>query len=315
VRSTTHSTLRVLLIHPDQAGCRSVELFLRGLTGEQLSFESASTAEQVERTSKQDWDAILVDLGAGEDESASLARASEKHLVHRPVIRLGKSSDHLITSGAETALDESLAKLQVNGAPLLRSICHLLERRRLENRVEELEKALAEAASVDSMSGLYTVRYFNERLRNDFNEAARYGHVLTLCEFDIARFDIISDTYGYMIADDVLKSVGQIVTACSRKTDYAGRVGSSRFCVAFPNTAIPATLVAVERIRDSLTHKVFTGKSCENFTIEVNYGVAQLQKEHKTFEAFLDNAHEALRASMQKRPGHIEVSYPMPLAG
>lgn len=307
--------MRVLLIQADSAASRAVELYLQGLTGKNVETRAVSTADEVAGAIKSVWDAIILDLDEDNPEQVKLVKACEKLLVHQPVIRLGRKADHLITSGAETALDESLNKLTVGAAPLFRSISHLLERRRLERKVEELEEKLGQSAYIDSVTGLYNAGHFGERLEQDFNAALLYGHPLTLCLFEIAKFDYIVDAYSFTTADEVLKVCGEIVSESIRKTDYAGRIGAPLFGISFPSTALPAAMTAIERIRDALSHKVFSAKSCENFTIDVNYGVCQMNAEHTEFQKLLNSATKALQASKNVRAGHIEVSDPISLAG
>lgn len=315
MKSNSQPLVRVLLIEADSSASRAVELYLRGMTSQNLFIKTASTSEQLRAAVRESWDAFLLDADNDSPAQAELLEEAKPHISHLPVIRLGKGSGDFITSGAETTLDETLPRIPVAAAPLFRSVSHLLERRRLERKIEELEVKLLEASRVDPISGLLNEPSMRERLLQEFNFAARYRHPLTLCLFEVSGFEAINDSYGYEVANGVLLECGKMVLASTRTTDFASRLGSGLFCVALPSSDVPATLVAIERLRDAVKHKIFSGKSCENFTIEAAYGVAQIDPKHKQLSDLLNAAREALQAAKSGRPGQIEVNYPISMAG
>jgi diguanylate cyclase len=89
---------------------------------------------------------------------------------------------------------------------------------------------LEEAATLDSLTGLFNRRRFEAEL-NAATDGALAGRPCALLCLDLDHFKQINDTYGHDVGDDLLREVGRRLTRVARGTDVVARVGGDEFAV------------------------------------------------------------------------------------
>ncbi len=132
---------------------------------------------------------------------------------------------------------------------------------------------LYEESLIDTLTGIYNLRYFQERLLVEFKKAKQTQKPLSVLMIDVDYFKKFNDNFGHAIGDVVLKQVAQTIIKTCRDTDTAARYGGEEFVVILPETDSIAALAAAERIRkkiESIPFKV--GES--NLKITASLGVA-----------------------------------------
>jgi len=96
----------------------------------------------------------------------------------------------------------------------------------LKIKSEEIEKM----SRMDSLTGLYNRKYFDEIFNMYFKTAARSSINLTIIIADIDHFKPINDTYGHLAGDAYLRSVATILAGTfQRETDFIARYGGEEF--------------------------------------------------------------------------------------
>jgi len=73
-------------------------------------------------------------------------------------------------------------------------------------------KAEADNASTDSLTGLHNRRYFDAQIKREFNRALRTGQKLSLLVFDIDYFKQYNDYYGHQKGDACLQIIAELMT-------------------------------------------------------------------------------------------------------
>jgi diguanylate cyclase (GGDEF)-like protein len=126
----------------------------------------------------------------------------------------------------------------------------------LRDTLEKDKLALAEAnarleslATTDGLTGIKNHRSFQEELDKQWRLATRYRRQLSLVVIDIDHFKPYNDTFGHPAGDEVLKSVGQILTSTARRTDFVARYGGEEFVAILPQTDAEGAMALAERIR------------------------------------------------------------------
>lgn len=115
---------------------------------------------------------------------------------------------------------------------------HLVQERTNELRTAKQE--LEMLTRIDSLTGLYNRRYFDEYLRQEWKRALRERTPLSIMMIDIDHFKYFNDHYGHLIGDDCLKTIAQaLLKSAQRSTDIVARYGGEEFIMILPNTADP----------------------------------------------------------------------------
>jgi diguanylate cyclase (GGDEF)-like protein len=105
-----------------------------------------------------------------------------------------------------------------------------------------------DSVQVDELTGLYNHGYFQDRLQEEIERAARYEHPVALIMFDVDDFKQYNDAHGHRLGDLVLREVGNIVQQTIRDTDCACRYGGDEFCIICPETVKEEAKALADRL-------------------------------------------------------------------
>ncbi len=105
-------------------------------------------------------------------------------------------------------------------------------------------------ARIDELTGLFSRRHFEERLKEEIARHSRYGDAFSLLMLDLDSFKTYNDMYGHPSGDELLHRIGEIVTSSVRSSDQAFRYGGDEFIVILPQTSSEDSYVVAERIRE-----------------------------------------------------------------
>ncbi len=78
------------------------------------------------------------------------------------------------------------------------------EQKRIQDILENLSR-------VDSLTGVFNRRLFDERLEQEYARHSRSGALLSLIMLDIDFFKPFNDTYGHVQGDECLKRVSKAI--------------------------------------------------------------------------------------------------------
>jgi diguanylate cyclase (GGDEF)-like protein len=157
-----------------------------------------------------------------------------------------------------------------------------------------LFQGVEELSITDGLTGLYLMRYFKQRLKEEFFRAERtHGH-LSLMILDIDHFKRFNDTYGHQAGDTILATVAERVLSNARKVDLTARYGGDEFVILLPDTAAEDALLLAERLHQAVSGEplLLANKSSVNLTVSI--GVATYPTHASTIEELIKRADEAL---------------------
>src|SRR5690242_7963164 len=115
-----------------------------------------------------------------------------------------------------------------------------------------MNRALAESARTDPLTGLGNRLRLWEDLQSVHGQAERYGHRYAMALCDVDHFKAYNDRYGHPAGDEVLRAVGQMLAAQCRTADRAYRYGGEEFLVLLPGQAPDGAAIALNRMREAL---------------------------------------------------------------
>lgn len=151
----------------------------------------------------------------------------------------------------------------------------------------------------DSLTGLYNRRYLYLRLQEEVERAKRQGRDLALIVLDVDNFKDYNDTYGHLEGDQVLATLGSILTSSIRSSvDSAYRFGGDEFAVLLIETDLSQAKKVAERIR-----KRFASRKIDSCTLSL--GVAQLSRQGNR-EDLIRQADEAMYRAKRAGGNRVE---------
>jgi len=121
----------------------------------------------------------------------------------------------------------------------------------------QLLSKLHEGAVRDNLTGLYTRKFFDERVAEEILRAGRFQTEFCLLLMDIDHFKRYNDTYGHAAGDQVLVRFSQVLGRLVRPVDLLARYGGEEFVLILPQVNIVQAREMAENIRQAISNEVF----------------------------------------------------------
>jgi diguanylate cyclase (GGDEF)-like protein len=186
--------------------------------------------------------------------------------------------------------------------------------RQLDARGKEISAATEQLAQMghqldaltlrDGLTGLYTHRAFQERLREEVARALRYGQPMSILIADIDGFATVNYDLGYQIGDDILRRLAAVLQEDEspvRVSDIVARYSGEEFVLLLPETGKSGALTKAQRLRDAVASAEMPGGR----KMSVSVGVACLPEDAADPEGLLTAAEAALRGAKRGGPGRV----------
>lgn len=165
------------------------------------------------------------------------------------------------------------------------------------------ENRLVEMNSRDGLTGVYNRKFFQSRLKEEFERYKRYNTPFSLIMQDIDFFKKVNDNYGHLAGDYVLKKFAATIISRIRGADIIARYGGEEFCCLLPETPLESAHTLADHIRKKIEEMVFEFEGIQ-MKITVSQGVAELHKKMDSPDQLVklaDNAlYEAKKAGRNK---------------
>jgi len=157
-----------------------------------------------------------------------------------------------------------------------------------------LFQGVEELSITDGLTGLYLMRYFKQRLKEEFYRAERTHGQLSLMILDIDHFKRFNDTYGHPSGDTILATVAERVLANARKVDFTARYGGDEFVILLPDTSADEALLLAERLHQAVSSEPLVLANNNSIHLTVSIGIATYPTHASTIEELIKRADEAL---------------------
>lgn len=162
-----------------------------------------------------DWCGLCVDGSDKDRELVGRVIGGEAVMNHERTINT-KSGEHRRVS-------VSLAMLP-NQENVLATVSDITER-------YDLLKEIERRSITDELTRLQNRRGFKERLERVVDEYRHKHEPWSVLLLDVDHFKSVNDTYGHQVGDDVLASLGGVITNCCDEHAYPFRYGGEEFTV------------------------------------------------------------------------------------
>jgi diguanylate cyclase (GGDEF)-like protein len=164
-------------------------------------------------------------------------------------------------------------------------------------------------AVTDGLTGLYVRRYFELRMEEEFDQAARYGRVFSVLLFDIDHFKKFNDTHGHQTGDAVLKQFAQILQKNTRRADICCRYGGEEMAVVLPETDMEEAAFLANKLCLTIGHHVFLGAARQKLSVTTSIGVSAYRPHHTAPTDLVRAADEALYKAKAQGRNRVELAF------
>jgi diguanylate cyclase (GGDEF)-like protein len=141
--------------------------------------------------------------------------------------------------------------------------------------IKDLEEK-AEEVYYDTLTGIFSRRYLDEKLTETIKNLSRSRGYLSLMMIDVDHFKKYNDLYGHTDGDSCLKRVAEILSKnITRETDFAARFGGEEFTIVLPYTDEDGAKKLAERlVKNIRAAKIPHGDNEVSPFVTISIGVA-----------------------------------------
>ncbi len=138
---------------------------------------------------------------------------------------------------------------------------------------KESEKQIHRLAYYDTLTGLASRAYYEERIEDFIRTASRRKEQFAFLFLDLDGFKVINDSFGHHIGDKFLEAIAQRLKSVVRDVDFVARLGGDEFCIIMDNISHDDSVIEVA---DRCLSKVCQPLILENqqFIPKVSIGIA-----------------------------------------
>ena len=175
--------------------------------------------------------------------------------------------------------------------------------------IRRLSDQLRQASRVDSLTGIFNRRWFDEVLSTEWARAIRSNTPVGLLMIDIDCFKNYNDNYGHLSGDACLTAVAETISGVVRDPpDFAARYGGEEFVCLLPGANLSAVENVSKRILDAVRDRhIPHGNSGIDSCVTVSIGgVSLIPDQNLTSKALLEEADTRLyKAKNGGRNRHV----------
>ena len=147
----------------------------------------------------------------------------------------------------------------------------------------EQYRASIERYHVDSLTGLFTRRYFEDLFAISLDRALRYNEQFVIAIFDVDRLKYVNDTFGHLAGDQMLLMIASAIRASCRKSDVIGRFGGDEFIALYHASDKEMMERNIDGLLAALRTKAISFGEKEH-RLSFSYGLARFPEDGRSLE-------------------------------
>ncbi len=180
----------------------------------------------------------------------------------------------------------------------------------LTKNLQITNKKLQHISIVDGLTNIANRRYFDLRIRTEWDRVQRAEKFIFIMLCDIDFFTLYNDIYGHKKGDDCLKIVAKVINKnAKRAADLAARYGGEEFAVILPETSAKGAVHLGKLIQSDLESCAIPhqGSKISQF-VTLSIGIAGVVPNHNiSVDQLIEIADHAL--DQAKKNGRNQVVF------
>lgn len=193
---------KILLIEDNLGDARLISEMLSELDDVRCRLDhSFRLSSGLERLRKENYDVVLLDLGLPDSRGLNTLKSVNAQAVRIPiVIMTGLEDEELATTAVQLGAQDYLLKMQIDGNLLLRAIRYAIERKKVEEKLEdnarELKELNARLSEINSSKDKF-FSIMSHNLRSPFNSLLNLSRTMVE-EFETLSPEELKKWSGYI---------------------------------------------------------------------------------------------------------------------
>lgn len=176
----------------------------------------------------------------------------------------------------------------------------------LRTDIDSATNKIKELSEIDEMTGLYNMRAFKRRLRDESERAQRYNRKFAIMMVDADNLKGINDKLGHEAGNDLIRLVADSIRDTLRSNDIIARYGGDEFVAMLIEIDARTAGVIGERIRAKVAaDKIATETG--DVGASVSIGVGAYPEHGGDVDRVMECADKALYVSKQGGRNRVTV--------
>ncbi len=204
--------------------------------------------------------------------------------------------DYIIKPFEDLDLVVETAKRAIANLTAIRKQQYLLSTLSRQNvELGDLNKKFREMAIRDGLTGLFNHRHAQDRLNEEFERSRRFQRKFSILFMDVDHFKFFNDNNGHQAGDEVLQTIGQLMSSVVRESDIVARWGGEEFIIIAAETDENQACELAERIRDKVANHAFAhAKKQPLGLVSLSIGVSTISDTTQDAQALVKLADDAV---------------------
>ena len=169
----------------------------------------------------------------------------------------------------------------------------------IEDR-EKLKSKVAELNPIDPVTGMPNRRALFQNLEQQTSRSRRYGNALSIMLLKLENLAEFTRAFGNDNTNQLLLQVSQKLNDQLRWADMVGRLDNNEFLLILPETEESVTHGLKDKLHGTLTAISLPATDGNDFTLSLNFGIAQWRKGDDT-DALMLRAKQSLQGDSKEK--------------
>ncbi len=167
-------------------------------------------------------------------------------------------------------------------------LIQLVEAQKIHNRLVESER-LQKLSITDPVTQLTNHRFFQEKIRLEWDKNKKKDQNLSLIMIDVDHFKKFNDRFGHPEGDKFLQKISGTLQDLTPQHASISRYGGEEFSVILPQTSSTEALAVAESMRTKILEMNF-----KNYPLSISLGVATAPEHANSVDELIISADQSL---------------------